>query len=240
MSRPATPELLEIRDDLGAIERVPVVNSVSQKMPALAMRVIKNRGIAVGRRHDQGVCRRRFVQFQTKVVQRRRRGPVERLNTKVRGKRERSDQQGRARDEKHSRKPGTRPDPRAGATREGRRDRDQRKLVPLMAIAVPDQNHEQQHRDEPTVEKPRKFFTWSNQRTEKRQDKQHQRETREHRLPDDLPVPGETHDLKTPGPEKMVRIKLHRDPMGVPVPRRRWNQRHRRENPKLPVKEQLL
>src|SRR4051794_37068013 len=80
MSRAAAPEFLQVCDDLGAIERVAVVNSVSQEMPTFAMRVIENGWIAVGRRNDQCIRGSRFIQFSSQIAERRRRRTVERLD----------------------------------------------------------------------------------------------------------------------------------------------------------------
>jgi hypothetical protein len=52
MGRAATPEFLQVRDDLSAIERIAVVNPVAEEMPAFAMRVIENGGISVRGRND--------------------------------------------------------------------------------------------------------------------------------------------------------------------------------------------
>ena len=61
MSRAAAPEFLEVSDDLRAIERVALVNSVFEKVPALPVRIIEDRRIAIRGRDDEGVSGRRLV-----------------------------------------------------------------------------------------------------------------------------------------------------------------------------------
>src|SRR5205085_2637841 len=85
MGRAAAPEFLQVGDDLRTVERVAVVNAVAEEMPAFAMRVIKNRRIAVGRRDDERVRRSGFVEFKSKIAERGCRRLVEWLDAKIGG-----------------------------------------------------------------------------------------------------------------------------------------------------------
>src|SRR5947207_12767957 len=117
-------------------------------MPAFPMRVIKNRWIAVGRRDDQGVWCRRFFQFESKIAERRRGRTVERLGAEIGRHDKRADEQERSDHEERpwDSSPGDTP---TSASGKNGRDRDQRKLIPLIAIAVADDENEEQHRAVP-------------------------------------------------------------------------------------------
>src|SRR5437588_5175599 len=69
MGRAALPQLLQVGDHLRAIEWVPLVNSVLEKVPTLSMRVIENGRIAIVRCDDQRVASCRLPQFESEISQ---------------------------------------------------------------------------------------------------------------------------------------------------------------------------
>src|SRR5205823_11237839 len=143
-----------------AIEWVPLVNSVLEEMPTLSMRVIENGRIAIVRRDDQRVTGRRLLQFESEISQPGRRRPVKSLHAEVRGNRKRSREQNCTQREKSARNLQPRSDPFAGAASKDGRDRDERKLIPLMAVPISDKENEQRHRGEPPMKEPRIFSRW--------------------------------------------------------------------------------
>src|SRR3954451_6673541 len=103
-----------------------------------------------------------------------------------------------------------------------------------MTIPISNEEDEPQHRPEPPVKNPRDFTGRRDDCADNCHGEEHEGETRERRAPHNFPIPSGALDLKTARAKKMIRVKLLRDPMRVPIPERRWNQRHRREEPQLP------
>src|SRR5437879_4590264 len=117
-------------------------------------------------------------------------------------------------------RPKLRRHPLAGATGEDRGDRNERKLVPLMAVSPPDKKNERDHRGEPPMEDADVFPPRRNQRADGRKHEERRRETRAHGLLRDFQIPSGVHDPKAAAAEKVMRIKSFRDPMRVPIPDR--------------------
>ena len=99
-----------------------------------------------------------------------------------------------------------------------------------MSIPVASHDDEDNDRREPPMKKPHQRARPCDERPEEREREKQGRETRRHYLFRDLPIPTCAHDLNAAGPEKMVRIKLLRDLISVPIPNCGWKQRDRRED----------
>ena len=130
--------------------------------------------------------------------------------------------------------------PLAGAPGEDRGDRNERKLIPLMAVPPPDRKNEHDHRGEPPMEDPGVFSARRNERADNGKREKHRCETRAHGLLRDFPIPRGVHDPKTAAAEKVIRIKSFRDPMRVPIPDRGRHERDQGEKPKFPTRKKAL
>src|ERR1700686_570456 len=133
------------------------------------MRVIKNGRIAVIRRDDQRIASRGLLQFQSEISHSGRSGAVKSLDAEVRGNRKRRQEQNCAEPEKRSGNLQPCSNPFARAAGKDRCDRDQRKLIPLMAVPIPDKENEQHHGREPPMKESRVLSTWQNERAHNRE-----------------------------------------------------------------------
>src|SRR2546428_2884424 len=127
--------------------------------------------------------------------------------------------------------------PLARTTREGGGNRNERKLIPLMAVPPPGCKNEYRHHSEPPMEDPTLFPARRNEGAHNGKHEKNRAETREDRLFCDLPIPRRVHDSKTAAPEKVIRIKSFRDSMRMPIPDRGRHKRNQSEKPKFPTRE---
>src|SRR5207247_4298193 len=115
--------------------------------------------------------------------------------------------------------------------------RNERKLIPLMAVSPTGRKNEHCHYGEPPMEDRAVFFARRNERAHHGKHEKNWGKTREHRLLCDFPIPGGGHDPKTSASEKVIRIKSFCGPMRVPIPDRGRPKRDQSEKPKLPAPE---
>src|ERR1039457_1755482 len=130
--------------------------------------------------------------------------------------------------------------PLAGAPGEDRGKRNERNLVPLMAVPPAHEKNERDHRREPPMESPGVFSARRNERPEGRKREKHWGEARAHGLLCDFPIPRGIHDPEAAAAEKMIRIKSLGDLMCVPIPDRGRHERDEGKKPKFPTLKKAL
>ena len=103
-------------------------------------------------------------------------------------------------------------------TAKHRRDRNERQLIPLMAIAVADNDDENNHRHEPPTKWRRARIVSRDEDAEGGKCEKNGCQCAGACLKENMPIPAQAHDANATGAEKMIGIKTLRDPVGMPIP----------------------
>src|SRR5256885_14452258 len=98
-----------------------------------------------------------------------------------------------------------------------------------MAIAIADDDNEENHREQPPMKNARKFCARHKEQADQSQDRQERRETRRKSETCNLPIPAKVLDRNPALAKEMEWVEFPRDLIGVPVPDHQWQQHDRAE-----------
>src|SRR5437016_14076770 len=93
-----------------------------------------------------------------------------------------------------------------------------------MAIAVADDDDEDNHCNQPPTKRPGTRIVSRDQDPENGNCEENKCEGARERLKDNMPIPAQAYDANATGAKKVIRIKAVADPEGKPEPKEKLNQ----------------
>ena len=93
-----------------------------------------------------------------------------------------------------------------------------------MAIAIADDDNEENHREQPPMKNARKFFARHKEQADQSQDRQERRERGGKQPTDNVEIPVRAFNSDPAFAKEMEWVGFLRDLIGVPVPDHRWQQ----------------